>query len=117
MKQYWLTSLSVLIGVLLLVMPIAGGLAGDTDDLDTVSAIVLPAMMVFGALLLAGLWWLRSGRFSDTVCLSLIAVGLVLFGVFFFWLLLIPTLLALIVLWFGIVKRGLVRELRPTPST
>ena len=60
------------------------------------------------------LWWLRIGRFSDAVCLTLIGVGLVAFGVLFFWMLLIPTAVALIVVWFGIVKGGLVTELRPT---
>ena len=73
--------------------------------------------MVVGVLLLAGLWWLRTGRFSETVNLSLVGVGLVVFGLYLFWALFIPTALALIILRFGIVKRGLVTELRPAPDT
>jgi len=46
-----------------------------------------------------------------------VGVGLVVFGVFFFWLLLIPTALALIVIWFGIIKGGLITELRPALGT
>ncbi len=116
MKQYWLTAISVLIGAQLVVLLILGGLFGDEED-DSGAVLILQGLMVVvGFLMLAGVWWLRNGRFSETVDLSLIGVGLVVFGVFFFWILLVPTALALIVLWFGIVKRGLVTELNPTPG-
>ncbi len=116
MKQYWLTAISVLIGAQLVVLPILGGLFGDEED-DSGAVLILQGLMVVvGFLMLAGVWWLRNGRFSETVDLSLIGVGLVVFGVFFFWILLVPTALALIVLWFGVVKRGLVTELNPTPG-
>jgi len=115
MKQYWLTATSVLMGTLLVVLPILGGFFGDSEDAPATVWMVL--LVVVGVLMLAGLWWMREGRFSETVCLSLIGVGLVAFGFFFFWLLLIPTALALVVIWFGIVKRGLVTELRPAPGT
>ena len=117
MKRYWLTSISVLIGSLLVVLPILGGLFGDSDENRDTAVVLIPLLIVVGILMLAGLWWLREGRFTDTVCLSLIGIGLVFFGAFFFWLLLIPTALALVVLWFGIVKRGLVTELRQAAGT
>ena len=117
MKQYWLTAISVLVGALLVVLPILGALFGDSEDDGAPSAVLIVIIIAVGVLMLAGLWWLREGRFSETVCLSLISIGLVAFGFFFFWLLLIPTALALIVLWFGIVKRGLVTELHLAPGT
>ncbi len=104
-------------GTTLVVLPILGGLFGDTEGDDAYPAVLIVLIIATGVLMLAGLWWLREGRFTETVCLSLIGIGLVVFGVFFFWLLFIPTALALIVLWFGIVKRGLVTELDPTPGT
>lgn len=117
MKQYWLTATSALMGALLVVLPILGAIFGDTGDDDAPPAVVIVLMIVVGVLMLAGLWWLREGRFTETVCLSLVGVGLVVFGLFFFWFLLIPTALALVVIWFGIIKRGLVTELRPAPGT
>lgn len=117
MKQHWLTATSVLMGTLLIALPILGAIFGDTEDEEAPAAVWIVLVIVVGVLMLAGLWWLREGRFTETVCLSLIGVGLVGFGLFFFWLLLIPTALALVVLWFGIVKRGLVKELRPAAGT
>ncbi len=120
-KEYRLTAFSVLAGASLVVLPILGGLfsgsRGRGAGEGVSRAVAIPSFMVVGVLLLAGLWWLRTGRFSETVNLSLVGVGLVVFGLFLFWLLFIPTALALIVLWFGIVKRGLVTELRPAPDT
>lgn len=110
MKRYWLTIISAIIGALLVIFPILGGLFGE--DEDEPAAVLIVSLIVIGGLLLAGLWWLRTGRFSASVCLTLVGIGLVTFGFFFFWLLLIPTALALVVFWFGIVKRGLVTELR-----
>jgi len=117
MKQYWLTAISVLVGALLVVLPILGALFGDSEDDGAPSAVLIVLIIVVGVLMLAGLWWLREGRFSEAFCLSLVGVGLVNFGVFFFWLLLIPTALALIVIWFGIIKGGLITELRPALGT
>ncbi len=117
MKQYWLTAISVLVGALLVVLPILGALFGDSEDDGAPSAVLIVLIIVAGVLMLAGLWWLREGRFSEAFCLALVGVGLVVFGVFFFWLLLIPTALALIVIWFGIIKGGLITELRPALGT
>lgn len=117
MKQHWLTVTSVAMGTLLVVLPILGAIFGDTQDNEAPPAVLIVLIIAVGILMLAGLWWLREGHFTETVCLSLIGIGLVAFGLFFFWLLLIPTALALVVIWFGIIKRGLVTELRPAPST
>ena len=60
-----------------------------------------------------GVWNLWGGRSIDTLSLSLISVGVAMFGLAWFWMLLIPSALAVVVIWFGIVKGGLVTELRP----
>jgi hypothetical protein len=117
MKKYWLTAISALMGTMLVVFPILGALFGDTEGDEAPPAALFVLIIAAGVLMLAGLWWMREGRFTETVCLSLIGIGLVAFGFFFFWLLLIPTALALVVIWFGIVKRGLVTELRPAQGT
>ena len=104
--------MSGLVGVLSVVLAVSVLLFND-DDTSTGYAILLSLLILIGALMLAGLWWLREGRFSETVCLSLVGVGLVAFGALWYWMLYIPTAVALIVMWFGIVKRGLVMELRP----
>ncbi len=116
MQRYWLTIISVLIGALLVIFPFIGILF-ESDATTTDKAVAVPLFVLAGLVLLVGLWWLRTGRFNETVGLSLIGVGLVSAGVVLFWLILIPTVLGLIVLWFGIVKRGLVTELRPAPGT
>lgn len=115
--RYWLTTISALIGALLVVFPILGGFFGDEEADSDYLVVLIPLLVVIGGLTLAGLWWLRTGRFSETICMNLVGVGSVTFGFFFFWLLFIPPVLALVVLWFGIVKRGLVTELRPAPGS
>ena len=116
MKQYRLTIVSGLIGAFSVVLAISVLLFNE-DDTSTGYAVLLSSLILIGALMLAGLWWLRNGRFSETVCLSFVGVGLVAFGAIWYWMLFIPTAAALIVLWFGIVKRGLVVELRPVSGT
>ena len=98
--------------------PILGGLFSDDDNEPRVVSIALST--VLGVLLLAGLWRLRTGRFSETVNLSLVGVGLVVFGVFLFWLLLIPTALALLSSGSGSSSaawsRSCARPLAPRPN-
>jgi hypothetical protein len=115
MKRHWLTIVSGLIAAFSVVLAISV-LLFDTGDTSTGDVVLLWLLILIGALMLAGLRWLRVGRFSETVCLSLVGVGLVAFGAMWYWMLFVPTAVALIVLWFGIVKRGLVVELRPVPG-
>jgi len=115
-KQYWLTIVSGLVGALSVVLAVSVLLFND-DDTSTGYAVLLSLLILTGALMLVGLWWLRDGRFSETVCLSLVGVGLVAFGAMWYWMFFIPTAVALIVMWFGIIKRGLIVELRPIRDT
>lgn len=115
MRRFWLTAIAVLVGGSLVAGAISGFIVEDPPTV--VRWVVIPLFLVLGVAVLTGVWGLRSGRFSDTVSLSLVGVGSVVWGVAFFWMLLIPTALALLLIWFGIVKRGLVTELRPVPLT
>jgi hypothetical protein len=117
MRKHWFTAISILAGSLLVLSSTLGPIFGDWEGSAISNAVVIALLLSAGVALLAGLWWLRESRFSDSICLTFVGVGMVIFGVFFFWMLLVPTVLALIVLWFGIVKRDLVTELRPAPGT
>ena len=106
-KRYWLTELAVILGLILLALAVAFGV-DDSEDLAGRQVGVL-ITGVPGLALLGGLWYLRSGRLPVSVCTGAIVLGLV--AAMFWWWLLVPPIVALVVLWFGVVKRGLVREL------
>jgi hypothetical protein len=110
MRRYWLTTISLLIGALLVLLPLTAINSGEAST--AAKAVLIPTTIAVGVAALAGLWGLRAGRFGEATCLSLVGVGLAVFGLGFFWMFLIPTALAAVVFWFGIVKRGLVTELR-----
>ena len=61
------------------------------------------------------MWLLREGR-STWVAYTLIVVVTLFMGIGLFWLFFIPTVLAVVIVFFGVVRGGLVRELRPSPS-
>ena len=90
-------------------LAIAIGLDGESTS-GQERAFGVVANGVFAIALLGGLWFLRSGRVSTSVSLGGIVLGL-LGGIVWFWML-IPPILAFVVLWFGVVKGGLMRELR-----
>ena len=54
MKRNWLTATSALIGVLLVVLPILGGMFGDPDEASDAAYLFIPLLIVIGVLLLAG---------------------------------------------------------------
>jgi hypothetical protein len=95
---------------------LAVAIALDTDDTSAWGRTT--GGVVFGLCtlaLMAGLWLLRDGR-ATSVAYTLIVVGALVPGVAFFWMLLLPTILAFIIIFFGVVRGGLVRELRPSQS-
>ena len=112
MKQHWITTLTVFVGALTLILAVLGRLFGE-DMSGAALNVLLSALMVVGVFTLFGVWNLRGGRSIDMLSLSLISVGVAMFGLAWFWMLLIPSALAVVVIWFGIVKGGLVTELRP----
>ena len=66
-ELYWLTIVSGMVGAFSVILAISV-LLFDTGDPSTGDVIFLWLLMLIGALMLAGLWWLRDGRFSETVC-------------------------------------------------
>lgn len=108
-KRYWLTGLAVILGAFLLFLAVAIAFESEPETSGPEKAFGVIVNAVLGLSLLGGLWFLRSGRFSTRVCVVAIMVGLV-GGVVWFWMV-IPLIVSAVVLWFGVVKGGLVREL------
>jgi hypothetical protein len=109
-KGYWLTGLAVILGVFLLFLAIAIAFEDEPESSGAETAFGVIVMGVAGLALLGGLWFLHSGRIPTSVCLGAIVLGLV-GGLVWFWMV-IPPIIALVVLWFGVIRGGLVRELR-----
>ena len=116
MTQYWNTGLAVLVGVFLVLMAFGLGVSDSDDFTSAVNQILIWAFLAVGVpglALLGGLWNLRSGRYSRAVSYVGIVIGLVAAMMWFWWLLL-PPIAALVVLWFGVIRQGLARELATT---
>lgn len=88
--------------------------SSDPDLSGQEQAFGVVTMGLAAAAIFGGLWLLRSGRMNTWVGLGLVAVGS-LGGIVWFWMI-VPPIVALLVLWFGVARGGLVRELA-TDST
>ena len=113
-KKHWVTSATLLMVAFVLFLAVAIPL--DTGDISAAGPTT--GGIVYGVCalaLLAGLWLLREGR-ATPVAYTLIVVGALVPGVGFFWMLLLPTILAFVIIFFGVFRGGLVRELRPSLS-
>lgn len=104
----WITALTAIaagflgvVGVALLVNP------GDGDYAEFVVWGI--GSLVGAAALAIGMWGLRSGRIGRRVTSGLVVVGLAVVGMF--WWMVIPAVLALVVLYAGVIRGGLRREL------
>jgi len=111
-RANWITGLAVLVGVFLVLLAFALGVS-DSSENDLSSGVqILLAIFVVGApglTLLGGLWNLRSARYSRIVSYVGIVIGLIATALWF-WMLL-PPVAAVVVLWFGVIRGGLAREL------
>ena len=110
LRSYWITTLAMLLGLFLAFLAVA--FAMDTSDPEISGqeqAFGVVSMGLLAVALLGGLWLLRSGLGNTWVGLGLVAVGS-LGGIVWFWMI-IPPIVALLVLWFGVARGGLVREL------
>jgi hypothetical protein len=113
-QKHWVTAATLLMVAFILFLAVA--IALDVDDSSTAERTFGGAVLgICGLALLAGMWLLREGR-ATPVAYTLIVVVTLFVGVGFFWLLFIPTILAVVIIFFGVVRGGLVRELRPSPS-
>lgn len=110
-KNHWITALSLAVSLLLVAMGI-GVLFGDFDS--EAWRVAYSAGSILGALaIVGGLWGLRTGRLRHGVADSLIVVGVVVFGAGYWWLVFVPPVLALLVVYVGVIRNGLERELHP----
>lgn len=107
-RANWITGLAVIVGAFQLFLGVAIGL-DDAGSTDAERVFGLVAMGVPGLLLFGGLWGLRSGRLSTTVSYVAVVIGLAS-TLPFFWMV-VPLIAALVVLWFGVIRQGLAREL------
>jgi hypothetical protein len=112
LKAHRITALATL-GVLFLWFIGIAFIAGFDDSRQTTDVVIGTTFGLVGVGLLAGLWGLRTGRLPLWVAHTLIVVAAIAVGAFF-WLFLIPLAIALPVLYFGVIRRGLERELRPS---
>jgi hypothetical protein len=115
LRNHWITTLTVALGVFLAFLGVAIGL--DTSENASSGAELafgVAAMGLTAAAIFVGLWLIRSGTGNPWIGLGLVAFGCV-GGILWFWML-IPPLMAIVVLVFGVALRGLVRELAPEPA-
>lgn len=111
LKNHWITGLALLGAAFMVTTGIAMMATGGDFDDDGVRVYGVLASLG-GLVILGGLWGLWSGRLDRVLAQGLIVVGMLALGVLFWWFVLVPPVVALAVLWAGVVKKGLVRELR-----
>ncbi len=97
----------MLVGLFLLLMTVGIGVDDGSNTAERLFGA--GTMGVATIAFLGGLWGLRSGRLSKGVSYAGIVVGVV--GTLIWFWMVIPPIFALIVLWFGVVRGGLAREL------
>lgn len=109
LRNNWITWLALLNGAFLVFMAVGIGV----DDGSTTSERFtgLATMGVASVAFLGGLWGLRSSRLPKGVSLAGIVVGIV--GTLMWFWMIFPPILALIVLWFGVIRDGLAAEASP----
>ena len=115
LRSHWITALAVLLGLFLAFLAILFVADGSNPEVSAQDQAIGVVVMGLAALaLFGGLWLLRSGRMKTWVGLGLVVVGSI-GGIVWFWMI-IPPIVALAVLWFGVARGGLVRELAPDPA-
>lgn len=112
-KNHWITGLALLCAAFMVVTGIAMMATGG--EFDEAGVRVYGALAISGGLvILVGLWGLWSGRVDLVLAQGLVAVGMFALGLLYWWFVLVPPVVALGVLWVGVIKKGLVRELSPS---
>lgn len=110
-KNHWITGLSLLGASFLLLTGTAMIITGG--EFNETGVRVFGVFAGLGGLsLLGGLWGLRTGRLKPWVTYALITVGVLVLGAGFWWFVFIPPIIALIVLYAGVIRQGLARELQ-----
>ena len=110
LRQYWITTLVILLGLFLAFLAFFFATDDSNPEVSAQEqAFGVVTMGLLAVALFGGLWLLRSGRVNTRVGLVLVVVGSI-GGIIWFWTIL-PPIVALIILWFGVARGGLVREL------
>jgi hypothetical protein len=115
LRTKWITAL---VGLSAAFLVIAGvGMIVSGGEFDETEVRVYGVVSLLGGLaLIAGLWLLRLGKTASSISYSLQVVGIIVLGAAFWWLL-IPTVIAVVLLYVGVFRHGLERELRPSQSS
>ena len=112
LRANWITALVGLSAGLLVIAGV--GMIASGGEFDETEVRVYGVVSLLGGFaLVAGLWLLRSGNTASWISHSLLVVGIIVLGAAFWWLL-IPPVIALLLLYAGVFRRGLERELRPS---
>jgi hypothetical protein len=112
-KEHWITGLSF-VGVVFLVATGIGMIVSGGEFAETGVRVFGVVAVTAGLSVAVGLWGLRNGGVEPRVANGLIVLGMIVLGAGYWWFVFVPPIVALAVLWAGVVKKGLVRELRPT---
>jgi len=112
-RNHWITALSVLGAGFLVATGIGMMVSGGEFD-ETEIRIYGVVGSLGGMALIGGLWGLRGGQLRRWVAHALIVVGFVVLGAGFWWFVFLPPVVALAVLYAGVIRGGLERELRPS---
>jgi hypothetical protein len=112
LRTHWITALAGLSVALLVIAGVGMIVSGGEFD-ETEVRIYGVVSLLGGLALIAGLWLLRSEMAPSSISYSLLVVGLIVLGAAFWWLL-IPPVIAVVLLYVGVFRHGLERELRPS---
>lgn len=110
-KDHWITALALIAAALQVFLCLAAVLTSDPEyqDEDRVVSVITG---IGATALLVGLWGIRSRRLPSRAANTLIVIGAVATALWF-WLFLIPGIVGAALIYFGVMKGGLERELHP----
>ena len=67
-----------------------------------------------GVALIVALWGLRTSRVEQRVAHALVVVSALVLAIGYWWFVFVPPIIAAAVLYAGVLKQGLARELQPS---
>ena len=111
LKDHWLTALALIAAALQVFLCLAATFTSDPEfrDEDRVVAVVTG---IGATALLAGLWGIRTRALPSRAANTLIVIGAVATALWF-WLFLVPGIIGVALIYWGVMKGGLERELHP----
>jgi hypothetical protein len=119
LKNHWITTLTLIAAGLMALFGVGvvfgnDGIEASRNDGIQAWRVVYMAGSLMGALaILGGLWGLRTGSFRVGVANALVICGLVAFAVGYWWMVFVPLVVALTLVYVGVIRHGLEQELRP----